>query len=141
MRKIEQQMLEAIQNQENWRCDNTAVTQYTNSTKGWTNYQHHAHVSLFGNTIAIIDYENDSSVHVNVVTWHDYPTRTTQSRLRALGMPAKTKAGKTFINGNDVTQSNETYYPEIGTTQTKPKPTPAPQETPSYSLFDVRSYS
>jgi hypothetical protein len=72
MRKIEQEMLEAIAAKKAWRKDNTEVSVlYLNNA---------IRVSLHGNLIAII------SPNKNTLTLYDcgYRTATTKSRLNAL---------------------------------------------------------
>ena len=72
MRKIEEQMLRAIAEHRNWRKSNTRV----NIVNEW------AEVFLFGNKIAQINLDSGDIY----ATHHGYPTVTTKSRLRALGL-------------------------------------------------------
>ena len=82
MRKIEKEMLEAIKSAEDWRQANTEVAIY-NSFRVYF-----ADIYLHDNHIAevICRMGMDDEVRVNVKTLQDYPTRTTMSRLRALGV-------------------------------------------------------
>jgi hypothetical protein len=71
MRKIEQHMLHALAHGLDWHEANTSVTGLGT-------------VKLHGNVIA---YRlNDGELFADAVTFHRWPTRTTKSRLRALGL-------------------------------------------------------
>ena len=87
MRKIEQQMNRAIARGINWTGGNTQVTQHA---CGCTVYLH-------GNAIADID--NDGIAWANQPTLLYWPTRTTMSRLRALGVDVCTRKGDVVLNG------------------------------------------
>ena len=89
MRVIEKKMVEAIQQGRNFTLDNTHVKIDANT----------AHVFLHGNHIASVTHGN---VRVNVNTLRAYPTPTTKSRLRALGVDVYTKNGITFLNGEEI---------------------------------------
>ena len=89
MRVIEKKMLDAIQQGRNFTLANTHVKIDGNT----------AHVFLFGNHIASVVNDN---VMVNVDTLRAYPTVTTKSRLRALGVDVYTKNGIPFVNGEEV---------------------------------------
>ena len=89
MRKIEQQMLNAIEQGRNFTLANTHVRVDANTT----------HVFLHGNHIASIINGN---VMVNIATLRTYPTPTTKSRLRALGVNVYTKKGVTYLNGKEI---------------------------------------
>jgi hypothetical protein len=89
MRVIEKKMVEAIQQGRNFTLDNTHVKIDANT----------AHVFLHGNHIASVVNGN---VMVNVDTLKAYPTVTTKSRLRALGINVTTKQGITYLNGEKV---------------------------------------
>lgn len=82
MRKIEQEMLDAISCNVNWSKDNTRVESGKLSCM----------VYLHGHHIASVDHL-DSSVTVNKDTLMEYPTNTTKSRLRALGVNVCTIKG------------------------------------------------
>lgn len=87
MRKIEKQMNEAINNREPFLCSNTEVTEYEGGSQG---------VYLHGHLIAsIVDHEP----HVYIPTLKRWPTRTTMSRLRALGVDVCTRRGDIYLNG------------------------------------------
>ena len=89
MRVIEKKMLNAIQQGKNFTLDNTHVKIDANT----------AHVFLHGNHIASVVNDN---VMVNVDTLRAYPTPTTKSRLRALGVNVSTKNFVTFLNGKEI---------------------------------------
>ena len=89
MRVIEKKMLNAIEQGRNFTSGNTHVKIDANT----------AHVFLHGNHIASVVNDN---VMVNKDTLRAYPTVTTKSRLRALGVDVYTKNFKTFLNGEEV---------------------------------------
>jgi hypothetical protein len=82
MRKIEKEMLEAIKFGQDWLNNNTEVSIYSSYRV------YFADVYLHGNHIAevICRMGWPDIVKPNVQTLKDYPTRTTMSRLRALGV-------------------------------------------------------
>lgn len=73
MRKIEEQMVDAVNNQRDWRSGNTRVEQINGNVRV---YLHENHIASFP--------KNGRAV-VNTDTLRRWPTRTTKSRLRALG--------------------------------------------------------
>lgn len=91
MRKIESQMNLAISRKHNWSNANTmvAITDDDN-----------AMVYLHGHHIATVNPQGDVCVRID--TLYDWPTMTTKSRLRALGVPVTTKKGRTYVNGCDI---------------------------------------
>jgi len=90
MRKIEKFMLAAIEHHVPWSMNNTQVSIDANT----------AHVFLFGKHIASV--VNGGTPIVNLDTLRAYPTATTKSRLRALGVDVTTKKGITYLNGEEV---------------------------------------
>lgn len=78
MRKIEQEMLDAIAHHRNWKKSNTEVRIHGI----WAN------VYLFGNHIAAINSES-GEIYLN---HHGYFTNTTRSRFQALGADVKIRA-------------------------------------------------
>lgn len=86
MRKIELQMLNAIENRKAWQSGNTTVTPRFDGSLS---------VYLHGNHIA--DVVN-SQINVNVYTLRQWSTPTTKSRLRALGADVSTRKGITYLN-------------------------------------------
>lgn len=86
MRKIEQDMLRAIRNNENRVLGNTYVNPVIGAVQVW----------LHGNHIADV---TDSGVVVNVGTLRRWPTRTTLSRLRALGVDVRVRNHVVYLDG------------------------------------------
>lgn len=97
MRKIEREMVAAVESLTDWSKDNTAVRTYTHDgERFWSE------VYLHGNRIATVDTlkcgANVYRPHItNLLKW---PTRTTMSRLRALGFDVCTRKGVVHLNGN-----------------------------------------
>ena len=89
MRQIEFDMVKAIRENKPFKRDNTQVKIDANT----------AHVFLHGNHIASITY---GQPRVNINTLRDYPTSTTKSRLRALGVDVYTKKGITYLYGEAI---------------------------------------
>lgn len=88
MRKIEQQMLNAVHNHVRWQSANTIVSPLDDLTIA---------VYLHGHEIAIINQRN-GFVMTNTDTLRSYPTNTTKSRLRALGANVTTRKGVTYLD-------------------------------------------
>ena len=87
MRKIEQEMVKAIHNVSFWKCGNTEV-------------HPSGDVYLHGNHVASI--EKDGKIKVNLYTLAKWPTATTKSRLRALGVNVTTKQGIVYLDGQAI---------------------------------------
>lgn len=94
MRKIEQQMLNAIESKRNWSLDNTLVHI---ENGGGNPFGLRAEIYLHGNHIADYWY-NDKQLDVDTRTLIDWNTRTTKSRLRALGAKVATRKGIIYLN-------------------------------------------
>lgn len=90
MRKIEEAMRAAIERRINWRAGNTAVIQHDDR----------AEVRLHGHRVA--EYEYGRGVIPDADTFRNWPTATTRSRLRALGVAASIRHGRACINGEEV---------------------------------------
>ena len=88
MRKIEKQMIEAIRSGDNWKSANTEVV-ITDDT---------ANVYLHGHHIATVCSAIDCTLP-NRQTFREWPTATTRSRLRALGVDASIKNFQACIDG------------------------------------------
>lgn len=100
MRKIEHQMLSAIAKRTNWKNDNTAVF-YISADESGNPHGGRSEVFLYGNHIA--DYWHDSdTLQADAKTLALWPSKTTKSRLRALGASVTTKNGETYLNGAKV---------------------------------------
>ena len=88
MRKIEQQMLDAIHKHIRWQSANTIVSPLDDIT---------IPLYLHGHEIALINQRN-GFVMTNADTLRNYPTNTTKSRLRALGVNVATRKGVTYLD-------------------------------------------
>lgn len=95
MRVIEKEMLEAIKHGRDWSKDNTRTVVDAGYRSYWVD------VYLHGNHIAevICRMGCDDVVKPNTATLRDYPTRTTMSRLRALGVDVCTRKGAVMLDG------------------------------------------
>jgi len=93
MRKIENLMIQAIKDKTNFSLSNTTV-----STKPDIFGDVFSEVMLHGNHIATFDHQKQSVV-VNVDTLRLWPTNTTKSRLRALGVDVYQKSGRIYLDG------------------------------------------
>jgi hypothetical protein len=102
MRKIEKRMLKAIENKENFRLSNTGVFYEDVNTK----YGPRSEVYLWGNHIG--DYWHDEKkFDVNIRTLLEWPSVTTISRLRALGVDVQQKNWKLYIDGKEIGQKRK----------------------------------
>ena len=89
MRKIEEQMNEAVNSNENWSLANTTVVYDVEDNE--------SKVYLHGHLIATVDdFGIARPVLSTLIAW---PTRTTMSRLRALGVDVCTRKGDIYIDG------------------------------------------
>ena len=88
MRKIENQMIAAVQNRAPWHLDNTSIKPIDDVNCA---------VYLHGNHIADVNSQT-GFVMVNADTLRRWPTPTTKSRLRALGANVATRKGVTYLN-------------------------------------------
>ena len=91
MRKIEKQMLAAVQAGKAWHSANTAVSIHVDA-RGFG----HPNVFLHGNHIATVE---NGVCRVNEYTLRQWPSSTTKSRLRALGANVTTRKGLTYLDG------------------------------------------
>lgn len=92
MRVIEKEMLEAIKHGRDWSKDNTRVA-FAESTGG-------SDVFLHGHHIATVDWRG--GVIIMTHTLREWPTRTTMSRLRALGVDVCTRKGQVLLAGKPI---------------------------------------
>jgi len=91
MRKIEEQMNEAILNKTHqWSKDNTMVMYHSQTDESF--------IYLHGHNIAKYDHFYPR-VTPNADTFRDWPTSTTRSRLCALGVNASIKNFAATIDG------------------------------------------
>ena len=93
MRLIEQQMNEAIHAGNDWSKDNTSVMYLVNLDQSY--------IYLHGHRIALFDH-NSAKVIPDLETLATWPTNTTKSRLRSLGVDVYTRKGVTYVNGVEV---------------------------------------
>jgi|TARA_R110000796_G_scaffold35539_1_gene91192 hypothetical protein len=103
MRKIEAQMIEAIKANKNWKGGNTEVHIMHDGP-----YETRANIYLHGNHIAVIHQDSRfgwfptrDAIPIRP-TFRDWPTSTTRSRLRALGINASIKNFAAQIDGEDI---------------------------------------
>ena len=97
MRKIEKQMIEAIRSGDNWKSANTEV-------RFWERANGIASVYLHGHHIATVIRRSNENLYPCKAypiedTFRDWPTATTRSRLRALGVDASIKNFQACIDG------------------------------------------
>ena len=98
MRKIEQQMLEAIRNKTiHWQNSNTWVGFYESPNSEKLTSE----VFLHGNHIATYDHKAEE-LKVNLYTLRRWPSMTTRSRLRALGADLVSIKGVLHLNGKSI---------------------------------------
>lgn len=97
MRAIEKKMLSAIRAKQSWQESNTTV-HYADCN---SDYGPRSEVYLFGNHIG--DYWHwEQKFDVNLHTLLKWPSATTKSRLRALGVNLIVKKGKILIDNEVV---------------------------------------
>lgn len=87
---IERKMLNAISQGNNWSQGNTSVR---HTSSGCDVFLHHNHIATV----------EAGEVVVNLQALKKWPTNTTKSRLRALGVDVRTVKGVTLLNGVDIT--------------------------------------
>lgn len=94
MRLIEKEMLSAIINGRNWSKANTRVA--VNTVDGTTFTKVYLHDHLIACTGM---WKGSLAVETCKDTLRNWPTRTTMSRLRALGVDVCTRKGDVMLNG------------------------------------------
>lgn len=87
MRRIEQNMLDAVRGRRNWEESNTRVQNDKNGTA----------VYLHENLIFV--RHNDGRRVFTLAGWN---TTTTRSRLRALGVDVRQRAGRAIYDGAEI---------------------------------------
>lgn len=103
MRKIETKMVNAIKDGRDMTSANTEVrVMWANSPCASGATTHCCHVMLHGNNIATVyafTIGDDTTLFAvpNLLTLNKWPTATTKSRLRALGVHLWTEKGRTFV--------------------------------------------
>ena len=98
MRKIEQQMIDAIENKKQFHLGNTRVEYLPEVDTSMQSRIEHCKIYLHGNHIATYAYGRDR-YYMNKNTLLQWPTNTTKSRLNALGFKVAFKQGKILIDG------------------------------------------
>lgn len=104
MRQIEKEMLQAIVSKTNFSKGNTQVTYYPEIETPIHSRMETSKVYLHGNHIATVCHTEPhrGRVVVNKDTLAAWPTPTTASRLRALGIHASIKDFQACIDGEPV---------------------------------------
>ena len=98
MRKIEQQMLNAIRNKmDKWVNNNTAVF-YISASESGNPSGSRSEIYLHGKLIAEYWHDLPTPLEVDTTTLARWSTPTTKSRLRALGANVTTRKGITYLN-------------------------------------------
>ena len=96
MRKIEKQMIQAILDRTNWKGANTEVKHSVNSVINYADiYLHRHHIA----TVTPDTFRYAPFGKANEKTFMEWPTATTRSRLRALGVNASIREGHACIEG------------------------------------------
>ena len=85
-------MNDAIYTQKRWALQNTIVSPIDDVNVA---------VYLHGHEIAIVNTYNGFTM-TNIDTLRRYPTNTTKSRLRALGVDVATRKGVTYLDGKAI---------------------------------------
>lgn len=97
MRKIEQQMINAIKNKQNFNSGNTRVEYLPEIDTTEQSKLEHARVYLHTNHIATFAYDRNEYI-MNKNTLFLWPTNTTKSRLNSMGFKVSFKQGKILID-------------------------------------------
>ena len=96
MRKIEHEMLAALNSDKDWGKGNTSVEGYPNRA-----------IYLHGNCIARLEC---GELKIVKDTLTQYPTKTTVSRLKALGFNLCTTRGELMLNGKPLDHPNNVNH-------------------------------
>ena len=97
MRLIEKEMNAAINSGRNWSKDNTKVTSEQVGGTVFNRVFLHDHLIA-----AAAKWDGKLAVEVCKDTLREWPTRTTMSRLRALGVDVCTRKGVVLLNGEPI---------------------------------------
>ena len=101
MRKIEKMMIKAVNSKKGFTLDNTTV-EYLPALDTPTHARiEYSKIFLHGHHIASYDYARGEYTP-NLMTLAAWPSRTTKSRLRALGLNVSTRKGVTYYNDKAV---------------------------------------
>ena len=96
MRKIETEMNAAVMLGRDWTQANTSTKRIYGADAKVGVYLHDNHIATVWNAC---DGRDRWTVEVNTRTLSEYPTRTTMSRLRALGADVCTRKGQVMLDG------------------------------------------
>jgi hypothetical protein len=99
MRKIESEMINNVVMGRDWSQANTSTKKIYGADAKVSVYLHSNHIATVWNAC---DGRDRWTVDVNVRTLTEYPTRTTMSRLRALGADVCTRKGEVLLNGEAI---------------------------------------
>jgi hypothetical protein len=97
MRKIEKQMVAAVQSKQDFRLDNTSVF-FISAQESGNPFGSRSEIYLHGNLIAEYWHDEKAPLAVNRDTLARWSTPTTKSRLRALGANVATRKGVTYLD-------------------------------------------
>ena len=100
-RKVERDMLAAVRARRDWAGGSTVVSYCPDPDPHLAHPQDKALVYLHGHLIAVYFY-GSNEVDPLRPTFRDWPTNTTASRLRALGVPAHRCRGRPCIDGETI---------------------------------------
>jgi len=96
MRKIEKQMIEAIREKRNWESSNTKVVHVRSNGINYADiYLHDNHIA----TVTPDTWDVAPFARPNRDTFRKWPTVTTRSRLRALGVNASIRNYCAVLDG------------------------------------------
>ena len=102
MRVIEKEMLEAIKHGRAWAKDNTRVVVDAGDRRYFVDVFLHGYHSAE----VLCRMGCHDRVHINQTTLKNWPTRTTLSRLRALGVDVYTRKGDVILNNEIITRTD-----------------------------------
>lgn len=97
MRQIEKNMIKAISKWKTWKQANTRTLAICNPENPLAEK---VLVYLYDNHIATVYH--DGSIEPNLDTFSAWPTQTTKSRLKALGIDVSIKKFESHINGQPI---------------------------------------
>jgi len=96
MRKIESEMVFNVLTGRDWSQANTSTKRIHGADAKVSVYLHGNHIATVWNAC---DIRDRWAVEVNTDALRRWPTRTTMSRLRALGVDVCTRKGKVMLDG------------------------------------------
>jgi len=99
MRKIESEMVFNVLTGRDWSQANTSTQRASSDNAVMMVRLHGHHIATVWNAC---DIRDRWAVEVNTDTLRRWPTRTTMSRLRALGVDVCTRKGEVLLNGEAI---------------------------------------